>query len=92
MKQIVLMSFNSIQEGINFMNNFQYPCSFTVKRSWDKWYDKNGSILENIEEQKLPNLMLPNPEPYIHCLTTDFVDNEYCYDGDYIFITRNKNN
>lgn len=82
------MSFNSVNEGINFMNNFQYPCAFTIKRSWDKWYDKNGNILENIEEQKFSNLMLPTPEPYIYCLTNDFIDNEYCYDGNYIFITR----
>lgn len=90
MKQIILMSFNSVNEGINFMNNFQYPSVFTINRDWYVWYDKNGNKLENIDEQRLANIMLSHPEPYMYCLTDNFVDNEYCYDGNFVFVTRNK--
>jgi hypothetical protein len=88
MKQIILMSFSSVNGGLNFMNNFQYPCAFTVNRDWSVWYDKNGNKLENMEEQLLSNIMLPQPEPYMYCLTDNWVNDEYCYDGNYIFITR----
>ena len=90
MKQIILMSFNSVNEGLNFMNNFQYPSAFTINRDWYVWYDKNGNKLENIDEQRLANIKLPHPEPYIYCLTDNFVDNEYCYDGNFVFVTRKK--
>lgn len=90
MKQIILMSFNSVNEGINFMNNFQYPSVFTINRDWYVWYDKNGNKLENIDEQRLANIMLSHPEPYMYCLTDNFVDDEYCYDGNFVFVTRNK--
>ena len=53
MKQIILMSFNSVNEGLNFMNNFQYPSAFTINRDWYVWYDKNGNKLENIDERYL---------------------------------------
>ena len=91
MKQIILMSFSSVSEALNFMNTFQYPCVFTINRNWDMWYDKNGNILENILEQKYPNIMLSNPDSSIICIvdSNQWVNNEYCYDGDFIFITRN---
>lgn len=88
MKQIILMSFNSVNEGLNFMNTFQYPCAFTINRDWYVWYDKDGNKLENIEEQLLSNIMLSHPEPYMYCLTNNFVDNEYCYDGSFVFTTK----
>jgi hypothetical protein len=91
MKQIILMSFNSITEGLNFMSTFQYPCAFTVNRNWDRWYNQNGVLLENIPEQKYSNIMLPNPEPFMYCLVDNWVNNEYCYDGSFVFVTRNKN-
>jgi hypothetical protein len=90
MKQIILMSFNSVNEGLNFMNNFQYPSAFTINRDWYVWYDKNGNKLENIDEQRLANIMLSHPEPYMYCLTDNFVDNGYCYDGNFVFVTRKK--
>ena len=88
MKQIILMSFNSILEGINFMSSFSYPCVFTINRNWDVWYDKNGNILSNIDEQRYNNIMLPNPDSNILCLESNWVNNEYCYDGYFIFILR----
>ncbi len=88
MKQIVLMSFNSILEGLNFMNSFSYPCAFTINRNWDNWYDKSGNLLSNIDEQRLNNIMLANPDSNILCLESNWVNNEYCYDGDFIFILR----
>lgn len=90
MKQIILMSFNSVNEGLNFMNNFQYPCAFTINRDWSVWYDKTGNMMENILEQRFSNIMLLNPEPFIYCISdsSNWVDNEYCYDGTFIFITR----
>ena len=51
-------------------------------------WDKDGNKLENIEEQLLSNIMLSQPEPYMYCLTNNFVDNKYCYDGSFVFTTK----
>jgi hypothetical protein len=90
MKQIILFSFDNLNEGNSFMNTFQYPCIFTVNRNWDVWYDKNGNILTDIPEIKYNNIMLNQPNENIVCITDElnFINDEYCYDGDFIFITR----
>ena len=47
---------------------------------------KDGNILSNIDEQRYNNIMLPNPDSNIICLESNWIDNEYCYDGNFIFI------
>jgi len=58
---------------------------------YDVWYDKDGNKLEGLPEQKYSNMMLPTPLENINSITDPnlWVDDEYCYDGTYIFITRN---
>jgi len=90
MKQIILMSFNDVTDGVAHMSSSNYPCAFTVNKNWDNWYDATGSILQGIPEQTGSNLMLPDIKYNIHCISdsANWVDNEYCYDGTFIFITR----
>jgi hypothetical protein len=35
--------------------------------------------------------MLPSPKPFMYCLIDNWVNSEYCYDGNFVFVTRNKN-
>jgi len=55
-------------------------------------YDKNGTLLEeNSEEYNLTRFIYRVPDSYINCITNEneFVDKEYCYDGNFIFFTKN---
>jgi hypothetical protein len=89
MKYLVLKSFNNVQAGINFMSSFTYPSAFLVK---SVIYDKNGSLLsEQAEEQNLTRFIYRVVDPYIYCIINEneYVDKEYCYDGNFIFFTKN---
>ena len=78
-KKYIVIRFNSIQEGINFMSSYEYTSAFIVV---DTIYDKNG--LEVIYEHSVELNLVD-----IRNVITDtglFIESEICYDGDNLYI------
>jgi len=56
MKLVVLPKFNSIQDGVSFMETFKYPCAFLVN---ENTYDYMGIGINITEETvEIPNNVL----------------------------------
>lgn len=85
-KNIFIPSFNSLEDGINFMEQTEYKTLFSVGINWEKWYNINGEEILNIPQQKeivIISSQLPND---IIIKDSDYQDNKWYYDGDFIFI------
>lgn len=80
-KKYLVIRFDSIIEGINFMLTYDYPSSFIVG---DVIYDKNGNsiLLDDFVEINVLD---------IRNVITDnslFIESEMCYDGDNLFLQK----
>jgi hypothetical protein len=90
MKYIILKSFQSLQAGINYMTSYEYPSAFVVSSDTDKWYDKNGVEISQTHENYSYTKIIMRPDTYVYCITNvnDFVHREFCYDGNFMFFTK----
>ncbi len=92
MKHIVLLNFNSIEDGINFMSSYQYPSHFTINNNWKKWYNKDGVLIENIEDQNLNNIIFKTTSDErfnsIIGLNEPCLNGNFCYDGNFIYLQK----
>lgn len=81
-KKYIVIRFNTIQEGIDFMSSYEYPSAFIVD---DTVYNKSG--LEDTYEYMIEFLI-----DDIRDVITDanqFIESIICYDGDNLFIEKN---
>lgn len=79
-KKYIVIRFNSIQEGIDFMSSYEFSSSFIVG---DTTYDKNGleTTYEYVLEFKVEDVR--------NVITdTNFIESEICYDGNNLFIEK----
>jgi hypothetical protein len=79
-KKYIVIRFNSIQEGIDFMSSYEFSSSFIVG---DTTYDKNG--LETTYEYLL-DLKVEDVRNVI--TDTNFIESQICYDGNNLFIEK----
>lgn len=75
----IVIRFDSVLDGTNFNESYEYPCSFIVD---DKIYDKFGNLSDTNEYLELNINSITNViSDSIH-----FKEGEICYDGDNLFI------
>lgn len=84
MEYKVLKSFMSLEEGVEFMNNHNYPSEFIVNMDFDKVYNKEGILTGSEKISMILNEDFININP----LVENHTNGEYCYNGEYIFITK----
>ena len=80
-RKYIVIRFNTIQEGIDFMSSYEYSSAFIVV---DTTYDKNGleTTYEYVIEFQIED---------IRNVITDlnhFIESEICYDGNNLFIEK----
>lgn len=80
-KKYIVIRFNSIQEGIDFMSSYEFSSSFIVG---DTTYDKNGleTTYEYVLEIKVEDVRNVITD------TNHFIESEICYDGNNLFIEK----
>lgn len=93
MRKYIVIRFNNVVDGVNFMLTYEYPCSFIVDPILNRIYDKNGNLIEEYQ------LFEPNISNYVEMLPVDirnvitdpnlFIESEICYDGNNLFIDKN---
>lgn len=85
-KNIFIPSFKTLEDGIKFMEDAQFKTSFSVGVNWDIWYNSNGEIVSDIEEQRGSVIISHILPDNIITQSVDFENDKWYYDGDYIFI------
>lgn len=78
-KKYIVIRFDSLQDGIDFMSSYEYSSAFIVG---DTIYDKSG--LEATYEHFIELLI----EDIRNVITDNFIESEICYDGDNLFIDK----
>jgi hypothetical protein len=80
-KKYIVIRFNSIQEGVDFMSSYEYSSSFIVV---DTIYDKNGSetTYDNVVELKIEDIRNVVTD------TNQFIESVICYDGNNLFFEK----
>lgn len=78
-KKYIVVRFDSVQEGIDFMSSYEYSSAFIVI---DTIYDKSG--LETTYEYVIELLI----EDIRNVITDNFIESEICYDGNNLFIDK----
>ena len=81
-KKYIVIRFNSLQEGIDFMSSYEFSSSFIVD---DTIYDKNGleTTYECVVELQIEDIRNVITD------TNHFIESEICYDGNNLFIEKN---
>ena len=80
-KKYIVIRFNSIQEGIDFMSSYEYSSDFIVV---DTIYDKNG--LETTYEYVVE--FVTDDIRNVITDTNKFIESEICYDGNNLFFEK----
>lgn len=80
-KKYIVMRFESLQDGIDFMSSYEYPCDFIVG---DTIYNKNG--LESTYEYTIELTLLDIRN--VITSSDQFIESEICYDGDSLFFEK----
>jgi len=80
-KKYIVIRFNSVQDGIDFMSSYEFSSSFIVD---DIIYDKNGLEVnfDNYIELFLEDIRNVIIDPNL------FLESDICYDGDNLFIDK----
>jgi len=80
-KKYIVIRFNSIQEGVDFMSSYEYSSSFIVV---DTIYDKNGleTTYDNVVEFLIEDIRNVITDP------NQFIESVICYDGDNLFFEK----
>lgn len=80
-KKYIVLRFNSVKNGVDFMSSYEYASSFIVK---DKIYNKLGNIIS------LDIYLEFNLEDVRNVITDvdQFTESMICYDGDNLFIEK----
>jgi len=80
-KKYIVIRFNTLREGINFMSSYEYSSSFIVV---DTIYDKNGSetTYDNVVELKIEDIRNVVTD------TNQFIESVICYDGNNLFFEK----
>ena len=80
-KKYIVIRFNTIQEGIDFMSSYEYSSAFIVV---DTVYDKSGleTTYEYVVELKIEDIRNVITD------TNHFIESEICYDGDNLFFEK----
>jgi len=85
----IVIRFDSVVDATNFLQNYEYPCSFIVD---NEIYDKNAQSVG----KKLPNdnYMELNIKSIINVIIDrlHFKESEICYDGDNLFLYKGEDN
>ena len=80
-KKYIIIRFDSLQEGVDFMSSYEFSSSFIVE---DIIYNKNGleTTYEYIAELQIEDIR------NVIVDTHQFVESEICYDGDNLFFEK----